>query len=372
MTDADLRHLARSSLRDAQPYDPGITASDVQARYELSEVVKLNWNEDLFGLLPGVREAVIEGLDRIAVYPDQAYTELRLALSAWTRVPARNIVPAHGIQSLVMTVVAALFEPGACTVIPTPTYGLYAAACLAVGVDVVRVPCRELRLDVSALLAAAHDRKARVIWVCDPNNPTGAAMSAEEWRALLDELPSDCAVVADEAYVEYMAPLRRLTRERDAVDGAPVIVLRTFSKLFGLAGLRLGYAVAHRSLVPCIDAVQEPFNVNRAALAAGLACLRDPDRVERRRLEVVAARERLSAGLQSIGMRPLPSEANFVLVDAGGDDLGFSEALQRDGILVRAGSEFGLPGHLRITVGPPALMDRVVACLAAAREEIQR
>jgi histidinol-phosphate aminotransferase len=178
--------------------------------------------------------------------------------------------------------------------------------------------------------------------------------------------------VVDEAYREYADPGRRVGREHDVESGRPVVLLRTFSKIFGLAGLRLGYAVVDEELGAYLDVVQEPFNVNRAALAAGRACLARPELVEERRLESAAARALLTGLVAEAGMVPLPSEANFVLVrvDPDIDDVELAEVLVRRGLLVRPGSEFGLAGHVRVTVGPPPLMERVAAELADARDAL--
>jgi histidinol-phosphate aminotransferase len=149
-----------------------------------------------------------------------------------------------------------------------------------------------------------------------------------------------------------------------------VVVLRTFSKLFGIAGLRLGFAVVHPDLAPCYDAVQEPFNVNRLALAAGTACLSNPEAVEARRIEVVAAREAFASAIASLGIPSWPSHANFLLAEPGGDDATWYEGLVRRGFLVRPGSEFGLGGHLRITIGPDELMADVVTAMAEVCDEL--
>jgi len=209
------------------------------------------------------------------------------------------------------------------------------------------------------------------VWICDPNNPTGLRVEAAEWRAFLDAVGPGCVVVADEAYMDYVAPLERVRREDDVADGRPVVVLRTFSKIFGLAGLRLGYLLADPALVRYLHSVQEPFNVNRAALAAGLASLGRPAEVARRRELAVRGRERLARRLAVGGMAPAPSSANFVLVDLGGvDDRQLFEAMARRGVLVRPGSELGLPGWARVTVAPEEVMDRAAAALLETRLEL--
>lgn len=242
--------------------------------------------------------------------------------------------------------------------------------CAAAGAEIVRVPCRDFRLDVEALAAAARRTDARLVWVCDPNNPTGSLLDRDEWHALLRALPDATAVVVDEAYREYADPGRRLRREDDVEAGLPVLLLRTFSKIFGLAGLRLGYAVVDEELAAFLDVVQEPFNVNRAALAAGRACLADPAQIEARRRESSQARSLLARLVSEAGMNPLPSQANFLLVGVGVDDAELAEALVRRGLLVRPGSEFGLHGYVRVTVGPAPLMERVAAELVSVRESL--
>ena len=360
----------RPSLIGVAPYDPGASLDELKERYGLDEIAKLNWNEGLLGPFPGVREAVADELENAWKYPEQAYSDFREALAAGIgTIPAR-IVPGHGIQALIVSVANAFLEPGDAVVVPVPTYGLYTQVCTAAGARVVSVPCRDHRHDIEAVAAAAARAGARLVWLCDPNNPTGSLADRGEWEALLAALPERCAVVVDEAYVEFVEPERRLLREQDVEAGRPVLLLRTFSKIFGLAGLRLGYALAHESLASYLDVVQEPFNVNRAALAAGRASLRRLDLVQERRRENASARAVLSDALRDAGARPFPSEANFVLADVGVDDLELAESLLRGGLLIRPGSEFGLHGCVRITVGPAPLMERVGKEVGKAREEL--
>jgi histidinol-phosphate aminotransferase len=364
-TVSDLLSLVRKPLRSAEPYDPGPTLSELRAGYGVHDIVKLNWNEDLFRLLPGVREAVIDELSRAELYPEQAYSDFRALVAERIGADPGMLVPSHGIQSLVFATIAVFLNPGDRVVIPQPTYGLYRKACEAAGADVVRVPNKGFRFDLEAMVGAADG--AKLVFLCDPNNPTGDALTPAEWSAFVDRLPVGCVVAVDEAYADYMAAEQRPDRIQDVADRRPLVVWRTFSKLYGLAGLRLGYAIVHPDLVPAFDAVQEPFNVNRLALAAGKACLENPEAVEQRRQEVVAAREAFVADLREMGISSLPSQTNFVLADIGGDDLAWQDRLLRRGLLVRPGSEYGLPGHLRITIGPTPLMSRVVAAIAAER-----
>ena len=366
----DWSRLVRPSLVGLEPYRPGPSVDELKELHGLDEIAKLNWNEDLFGPLPGALEAVEAELANAWMYPEQAYADLRSAVAAWAGTTPDRVVPAHGVQALIATVAYAFLREGDRVVIPQPTYGLYAQVCAAAGAEVLRVPLRDFRLDLEAVAAAARAHGAKLVWICDPNNPTGSLVEPEEWSAFLELLPDGAVAVVDEAYREYADPARCLPRERDVEAGRPVVLLRTFSKIFGLAGLRLGYAVCDPTLAGFLDVIQEPFNVNRAGLAAGRACLRYPELVEARRVESAAARALLAARLEEGGMEALPSQANFVLARVGVDDVALAGELVRLGLLIRPGSEFGLEGYVRITVGPPPLMERVAGALADARQAL--
>jgi histidinol-phosphate aminotransferase len=364
----DWASLVRPSLHGLEPYHPGPSVDELRRAYGVDEIVRLNRNEDLFEPFPEWREAVTAELDNVWMYPEESYSELREAIAAWIGTTPERIVPAHGTQALIGTVATLFLGSGDTVAVPQPSYGLYAQASAARGAIVHRVPLRDLRVDLTALAATAHKTAARLVWVCDPNNPTGSLVRPREWRSFLDALPEGCVVVVDEAYADYVEPGSRLGRERDVEAGRALVVLRTLSKLFGLAGLRLGYAVVDAELARFLDVVQEPFNVNRAALAAGRACLSRSDLIEERRRAVAAARDLLCLRLVEAGVEPLPSRSNFVLVRVGGDDRALARALaEEDGLLVRTGSEYGLDGYIRITVGPAELMERVAAAIGRAR-----
>jgi histidinol-phosphate aminotransferase len=366
----DWSPLLRPQLIDLGPYVPGASVDELKREYGLDEVAKLNWNEGLFGPLPGVLDAVAAELDETWAYPEHAYLELREGIAAETGARSDQILPAHGIQTLILTLCSAFLSPGDRVVVPQPTYGLYAQASRAAGAGVERVPSPELRLDLERIADAARRSGARIAWICDPNNPTGSLVDPDEWAAFLDALPPGCLAVADEAYIDYVDPGTRIRREDDVAAGRAVVVLRTFSKIFGLAGLRLGYAIAAPELVPYLQTVQEPFNVNRPALVAGAASLGRPGELGERRRATVEARQGLAAALAAQGIRSVPSEANFLLVQHGVDDEGLFDGLLRRGVLIRPGAEMGMPGWARITVGPQPLMQLVTEALPEVRAEL--
>ena len=365
MTDWD--RLARPSLAGLTRYDPGRSRDEIRAAHGLATLEPLHWNEDRFGPPAEALAAAAAELERAPLYPERAYSDFRDAVAERLGVPPAHVVPAHGAQALIGSIAAAFVERGTPVVVPAPTYGLYAHVSAAAGGAVTRVPADGLGFDLARIGAAAADAHARVVWLCDPNNPTGALLEPDAWSAFLDALPRDCVVVADEAYMDFADPAAAARRVDDVVAGRPVIVVRSFSKLYGLAGLRLGYAVADPAVARLLDLVQEPFNVNRVALAAGRAALAVPGFADRRRAEVAAARAVLAEALAAGGVVAHPSQANFVLAEPGGDDLALRDRLLGDGILVRAGQEFGLPGYVRVTAAPPAVMRRVAAEIVAVR-----
>jgi histidinol-phosphate aminotransferase len=354
--------LLRRSVLGVGPYVPGAGATETKARLGRDDLIRLNWNENLFGPLDGVLEETAVQLHAAWAYPEETYEEFRDAVAAWAGADREQVIPGHGIQALTLAIVSAFVEPGDAVVVPRPTYGLYAQACAAAGAAVHRVDAARpsLDFDLEAIAHTATTTRAKLVWVCDPNNPTGRRLGAGEWADFLDLLPDGCVVIADEAYVDYVAPCDRLDRLADIRAGRRVIVLRTFSKIFGLAGLRLGYLLVDASLAPHINAVQEPFNVNLAALAAGIASLRRTALLPARRDQVRAARARLTAPLAGTPIRALDSDANFVLLElAGRDDEDVADLLARDGLLVRPGTEFGLPGFIRVTTAGTDVMDHV-------------
>jgi histidinol-phosphate aminotransferase len=366
----DWSSLVVPGAPDHDPFDIG-GVEEIKVRYGLDDVVKLHWNENLFGPVPGVLEAAQAEIENASMYPEAAYQAFRAEVAQSVGATPGAIFPGHGSQGLIATVATTFVRRDDDVVVPERTFYLYGRACSARGATVHTVPMRDLRVDLQGLAETARRTDAKMIWICDPNNPTGLVVEADEWDAFLDALPLGCIAVVDEAYADFVAPEHRVARVSSVDEGKPLVVLRTFSKFFGLAGLRLGYAVADEALVSYLAVIDEPYNVNCVALGAGRACLRVPEEaVAARRREVADARERLSRGLREAGLEPLPSETNFVLARLDGDDGALADALAARGILIRPGGDVGLPGYVRITVGPLPLMDRVSAEIAKVRAHL--
>jgi histidinol-phosphate aminotransferase len=220
---------------------------------------------------------------------------------------------------------------------------------------------------VDAVVETARCVDAKVVWLCDPNNPTGDRLHGDEWDYLRDHVPMSCVLVVDEAYIDFVAPADRVRRLPATGGARPVVVLRTFSKFFGLAGLRLGYVVCDEELVRYLALLEEPYNVSSAALTAGRASLRAGAAADARRREIEEARQLLADGLREAGAEPFPSVANFVLARLGVDDILVADRLAREGVVIRPGTDVGLPGYARITVAPEPVVRRVTSLLREAR-----
>jgi histidinol-phosphate aminotransferase len=368
----DWTELARPSLRGLEPYDPGPSREELRLEHGLEALEPLHWNEDRFGPPRAALEAAADEVWQAPLYPERAFATFRDAVAASLDVSPACLVPAHGAQALIAQIAAAFIDPGTPVVVSTLTYGLYAAVSRAAGAQLTRVPAAGLGPDLEGLAAAARRVDARIVWLCDPNNPTGTLVAPDAWAAFLDALPERCITVVDETYGDFAEPEQRAPRQADVLAGRRVIVIRSLSKIFGLAGLRLGYALADPEAARLLDLVQEPFNVNRVALAAGRVALQDPGFVPRRRAEVAGARAVLAEELQGTSLRPYPSHTNFVLVEIGVDDGAVAARLLQRGLLVRGGTEFGLPGFVRVTLAPEPVLrwaaGELVAAVAAVRD----
>jgi histidinol-phosphate aminotransferase len=344
------------------PYVPGKPIAEVERELGIHGSIKLASNENPLGPSPLALEAARRALASLHLYPDGSATDLRVALGAHHRVAPEEIVVGNGSAELIELLVRTFCAPGSDDEVLTgdPSFAIYPLAAQAHGVK--HVPVRmdaEMRYDVPGLLAAASAR-TRICFIANPNNPTGTYLPKEGFRTLLEELPPHVILVADEAYIEYVAApdypdalALRAQRER-------LISLRTFSKSHGLAGIRVGYAVAPRALAGYLQRVRSPFNVSSIAQVAALAALGDTQHVEATRALARQGLAFLEPHLARLGVRSCPSQANFVFVDVGRPALDVYQALLRRGVIVRP---IGGPRHLRITVGLPAENERLVEAL---------
>jgi len=360
---------ARKALAALEPYIPGRSAEEVMERYALREVAKLGSNENPLGISSRVRDALIAAIDRVHHYPDPECARLRRQMAARLGLSPDHLVFANGVDNVLTCLGLAFLDAGDRCVIGAPTYTAYASLALLMKAIPVEVPLRDWRFDVAAMSEAAapgpgsRGRPAKAVIVCNPNNPTGTMLSGGEVEELLARVPPETLVVLDEAYAEWVddpafpdaiALLRRHPN---------VMVLRTFSKIYGLAGLRVGYAIAAPELTAPLNQVREPFPVDRLAQAAAEAVLEDEAYIREAFENNRTGKAFLARAFTELGLRHLPSQANFVLVDFARPADRVAEQLLPSGVIIRPGGLWRLPTWARITVGTPEDNRRLVEAL---------
>ena len=354
----------RTVLSAIPAYVPGRSAESVAEQHGLTDVVKLASNEAPFGPLPAAHAAVADAIAGLNRYPDDTSAALTAALAAKHMVDPAQVMLGAGSVDLCRVAFAATIDPGDEVVFAWPSFEMYPILALHADGTAVRVPLRDAAHDLDAMADAVTER-TRLIFVCNPNNPTSTAIEHDELASFLDRVPDDCLVVLDEAYREF-ATSPSFPEGLDLIAAHDnVAVLRTFSKAYGLAALRVGYAIGHPDVILELRKVAMPFRVNTLAQVAALASLEADDEMEQRVGEVIAERERLGDALRELGLDVPPSEANFVWLGVGERAVTVGELAERRGVVFRVFRDVGV----RITVGTPEQNDRVVKVLHEAVAE---
>lgn len=355
----------RPTIDRITPYVPGKSTDEVAREYGLSEIVKLASNENPLGPSALAVEAVRVQAPSVSLYPDGASRELIGRLAHALSVPEASVIVGNGSDEVIKLLAEAYLEPGDEVVFADPTFSEYAYVTRLMGAKEVAVPLTVDGVhDLDAMLQAVTSR-TKLVFVCNPNNPTGTAVKHADLERLLDRLPASTLLVCDEAYVEY-ADMPDFPNTIDWVRAERnVLVLRTFSKVYGLAGLRVGYGVAPGQIMHNIRRVKEPFNVNRLAQSAAVAALDDTEHLHRSLALNRAERTRLTLRLTELGFSVTPSQANFVWVHMNRPAQPIFQALLQQGVIVRCGDAFGKPEHMRITVGTPDQNDVLLTQLQA-------
>jgi histidinol-phosphate aminotransferase len=344
--------LLRPALEGLVPYEPGKPVETVQRELGLERVVKLASNEGPFGPFPEAIEAIQRALPEGNRYPDGGCYRLRERLAERHGVAFAETVVASGADAVIGYACLATLDPGDEVVTPWPSFPSYAIDPLKLGARLARVPLREGAVDVDALLAAVTPA-TKLVFLPTVNNPTGRMTPREDLLRFLDRVPGHVLTVVDEAYFEYVDDEGFPDAIAEgATRGAAVLALRTFSKIYGLAGLRVGYGVGPAEVVAAIRKVQRAFDVTVPAQEAALASLDAPDELARRRRVNREAMSALETALRERGLEPLgPAVGNFLFVDVGADADALNDALLRRGVIVRPMGSFGAPTALRITAG---------------------
>jgi histidinol-phosphate aminotransferase len=363
---ASIAELAPDHVRAIAPYLPGKPVEELARELGLDPagIVKLASNENPRGPGPRVRAAIAAAVDDLPRYPDGNGFALKHALAARLGVDMAQLVLGNGSNDVLELVSLAFLEPGDAAVYSQYAFAVYPLATQARGAHGVEVPAKDMGHDLAAMREAITPR-TRVVFIANPNNPTGTWLPPAAVEAFIASVPSDVVVVLDEAYNEYLEPEDRAPSVAWVAKYPNLVVSRTFSKAYGLAALRVGYGVMEASVADVVNRVRQPFNVNALAQAAAVAALEDTAHVDESRALNRAGLAQLQAGLAKLRLRHVPTHANFVLVEVG--EAGrCNVALLKQGVIVRPVANYGLPHWLRVTIGLPHENERFLVALGHA------
>lgn len=354
---------ARPFVARLSTYQPGRPIEEVarELGFDPREVIKLASNENAMGPSPRALAAMHEAAGRMHLYPDGDSFYLRAALAARLGVPEGRLFFGHGSNEIIALLGHVYLERGAGIVVSQQAFVVYKLVAALYEADCIETPARDLGHDLDAMLAAVTPR-TRLVFVANPNNPTGTIVTRAAMDRFIAALPPHVVCVIDEAYCELQDPATRLDSLRYVEEGRPVFVLRTFSKAYGLAGLRIGYAIAGEEGIALLHRVRQPFNVNAMAQAAALAALDDDEYVGKTRAMTREGLDYLAGEFGRMGLPFVPSAANFVLVKTGrGREV--SASLQQRKVIVRPVDPYGLPEYIRVTVGTRAENEAFIRAL---------
>jgi histidinol-phosphate aminotransferase len=345
------------------PYKPGKPLEELQRETGIGQPVKLASNENPFGPSPLAVSAIRQALATLHRYPDGAVHDLVLALSRRLQVPAEAIVCGNGSDDIIGMLTRAFLCPGDEAILAQPSFLMYEIQVRCAGATPVCVPLCDFSLDLDAMLDRIGP-KTRMVFICNPNNPTGTTVTHNALKAFLDAISPEVVVVVDEAYMEFVQDAHCARSLAFFHPERPLVTLRTFSKAYGLAGLRVGYGVMPPAIADVLHRVRQPFTVSLPAQAGALAALEDSAFLEKSIALVHGQLDVLYAALDDLGLAYVPTQANFFLIEVGHADAVF-EALLQKGVIVRSMRAYGLSGHIRINVGLPEENRRFIEALGS-------
>jgi histidinol-phosphate aminotransferase len=351
-------------VRAISPYQPGkpITELAREMGIPVESIVKLASNENPLGMSPKAREAVAAAIGGIERYPDQF--DLIKAVAERCALAQNQVVLGNGSNDVLDLIARVFLAPGRSAIFAQHAFAVYPLATLSTGADLIATPAKNYGHDLNAMRAAIRP-DTRLIWIANPNNPTGNFLPYPEVRAFLESVPKDIVVVLDEAYNEYLPPAERVDTASWIKDFPNLVVTRTFSKIFGLAGLRVGYALASAEVADLMNRVRQPFNVNNLALAAAVAALDDHQFITESYELNRCGMAQIIAGLQRLGLEYIEPHGNFVTFKVG-NGAAVNQKLLQQGVIVRPIGGYGLPEWLRVTIGKESENTRFLEALEKA------
>ncbi len=355
--------LARREVHALQPAKAGPSLDDIMQENHLSEIISLNCNENPLGVSPMAEKAMMENAKKVFQYPDPTCSALRQRVAKEMGIDDEMVIFGNGADNILLMLAEGFLNEGDEYLVGSPSFFVYQTTSALMGAKLVQVPLKDFAYDLDAIKAAITP-KTKIIMLCNPNNPTGTIFTQEAADAFMKDVPEHCVVVFDEAYGEFVQDKNYPNSIKYVKEGKNVLIIRTLSKLYGLAGMRVGYAIGPMHLIDILQRVVECFAVNRLAQAGALAALDDKKFFDQVIELTQAGRAYLTKELTALGMRVLPSHTNFMFVDLGMDSqMVADELLKSAGIIISSGYGWDLPTYSRITIGTAEQNEKLVAAL---------
>lgn len=364
-----MKPLVPANIESLKPYPPGKPMDEVKRELGVDRVIKLASNENPFGPPPKAIEAIRDQLDQIHRYPDGSAYYLKQALTELTGHGPERLVIGCGTNEILDLICRVFVGSGGKAVLPHPTFLVYSKFLQAIGAEVVTIPLRGMAIDLAAM-ADAVDEETNLVVICNPNNPTGAALAKDEIEAFVKSMPPRTVVLIDEAYIEYVRD-EKIGSGLDLIDDdSMVVVSRTFSKVYGLAGLRVGYGVMSTRLADYLNRVRQPFNVTVPALAAAEGALGDKEYIDSVLDQTWRGLDLITKSLTDMGLEVEPSQTNFILFKSPVPAKEVYERMLRRGVIIRHMGSFGLEDYLRVSVGTAQENELFITEIAAVLGEM--
>ena len=351
--------MIKENIEKLGAYKPGKPIEELEREYGIKGAIKLASNENPLGPSPKAVEAIETTLSKMNRYPDANGFYLKEKLSHKLGVKSDNIFLGNGSDEIIQLITQAFLLPGEEAIMSDPAFAFYQMVVAVAGGKEVKVPLKDFSYDLSSM-AACITAQTKLIFINTPLNPTGTIIKKGDFERFLEQIPSDVILVLDEAYGEYVTD-ESFPHSLEYLDqGGRIFILRTFSKIYGLAGLRIGYGIAQSQLINCLNKIKGPFNTNALAQTAALAALEDKDHLRKSLENNTEGLTYLYGELSKMSIEYLPTHANFFLVKIGENASDIYEALLKEGIIVRAMTEYGLPHYVRVSVGLPSENERFI------------
>jgi len=346
----NLKKVVRKAVSEIKPYKPGKPIEEVKREYKLKKVYKMASNENPLGSSPMAVSAIKKSLESINLYPDGACFYLKKALSSKYKLDMDSFVVGNGSDELIVLALQAFINKGDEVIIADPTFLVYKLAAKLAEAKVISVKLKDFKYDLEAMQSKISPR-TKMIFIANPDNPTGSYVNNKQVDKFLKSVPKDVIVFFDEAYFEYAEKIKDFPDTMQYLKRGNIIVIRTFSKIYGLSGMRIGWAAASKEIIEYLNQVREPFNVNSLAQVAAIAALKDKTHIAQSRKIVNEGKKFFTKELKELNLFFVPSSTNFILVEVGKNSKMIYEKLLRNGIIVREMSAWGLNGFIRITIG---------------------